>query len=172
MTRRERLRRVAILCCVCVRNLAYYRAGWDQGDTLFDSGSNIERTINCNFLDIAVIEWCKLFVPNEKHAWIKIVSEKDKFQAGLFADLGVTGAEFATFLSEIKTYRDKFIAHLDSQKDMQVPLMDTVEHAAIYYYGYLLRYENDGTTFEDGPSNLAEYYRNCLDEGRMYYRTR
>jgi len=169
MTRRERLRRVAILCCACARNLAYYHAGWDQGDIVFDSGSNIERTINSNFLDMAIIEWCKLFIPNEKHAWRKIVSDKDRFQAGLLANLGVNRAEFAAFLREIRTYRNKFVAHLDSHRVMQVPLMYTVKHSAIYYYGHLLQHENDGTTFEDGPSNLAVYYRNCEDEGRAYY---
>jgi hypothetical protein len=37
LTRRKRLRRTALLCGDCIRNLAYYRAGRDGGDLLFDS---------------------------------------------------------------------------------------------------------------------------------------
>ena len=169
MTRRERLRRVAILCCTCARNLAYYRAGWHQGDIVFDSTSNIERTINSNFLDMAVLEWCKLFTSNEKHAWRKIVSDKDRFQAGLLAHLGIEEAKFEASRTELRTYRNKFLAHLDSHKIMRVPLMDTVKNSVIYYHGYLLQHENDGTTFDDEPSDLAAYYRDREDEGREFY---
>ncbi len=34
MTRQQRLRRVALLCCHFTRNLAYYRSGWSSGQLL------------------------------------------------------------------------------------------------------------------------------------------
>lgn len=170
MTRRKRLRRVATLCCACIRNLAYYRAGWDRGNTVYNRTRNIERTINGNFLDMAVLEWCKLFFPNEIHAWRKIVSDKDRFQSDLLKHLGIEQSEFDSLLAELRTYRNKFVAHLDSDETMRIPLMDVVKNSVIYYYGYLLQVENDGTTFDDGPSNLEAYYQQCNEEGRAFYR--
>lgn len=169
MTRRKRLRRVAILCCACVRNLAFYRAGWHQGDIVFDRTSNIEKTINGNFLDIAVLEWCKLFLPKEKHAWHKIVSDTKGFQAGLLKHLDITQADFEKYREELRTYRDKFIAHLDLHEIMCVPLMDIVKNSVIYYYCWLLQHENDGATFEDGPSDLPAYYQRWEAEGKKFY---
>ena len=169
MTRRERLRRVAILCCTCTRNIAYYRAGWHNGATVFDRTSNIENTINVNFLDMSVLEWCKLFYGKEKHSWHKIVSDRDRFQDGLLAHLAIEQADFEASRTQLRTYRDKFLAHLDSDKIMQVPLMDIVKNSIIYYFTYLLRFENDGATFWDGPSDIAVYYQHCEDEGRDFY---
>lgn len=171
MTRRERLRRVAILCCNCVRNVAYYRAGWHEGRIVFDESSNIFTTVNGNFLDIAVVEWCKLFDPKEEHGWRKIISDGDAFKIGLLEDLGIDEAEWNAYFKKMRTYRDKFLAHLDREKVMYLPQMDIARDSVIYYYNYLLQYENDGTTFEDGPSDLEAYYVLCDDEGRAFFGT-
>ena len=72
-------------------------------------------------------------------------------------------------LARTKTFRDKFIAHLDLHEIMCVPLMDIVKNSVIYYYGWLLQHENDGATFEDMPSDLAAYYQRCEVEGKKFY---
>ena len=46
--------------------------------------------------------------------------------------------------------------------------MDTVKDSVIYYHRYLLQCENDGTTFDDEPSDLAAYYQDREDEGREF----
>ena len=59
MERNKRLRRVGILCCHFARNYAYYNAGWSS------KGLKVKDqfwvSLNSNFIDISVIEWCKLF---------------------------------------------------------------------------------------------------------------
>ena len=169
MTRRERLRRIAILCHNCARNVAYYRAGRHEGRTVFDEARNIFATINSNFLDIAVMEWCKLFDHGEEHGWGKVISDGDAFKTGLLTDLGIDEAEWNAYFKKMRTYRDKFLAHLDREKVMYPPQMDIARASVIYYYNYLLQYENDGATFEGAPSDLEAYYEICDDEGRAYY---
>jgi len=66
----ERTRRVAIVCCAFTRNVAYYRTGHDVARGL----GNFWRTTDGNFLDMAVLEWCKLFAdPRGKHYWKKVI---------------------------------------------------------------------------------------------------
>ncbi len=82
MTRNQLLRRVGILCCHCLRNIAYYKEGWRSGKLIFRDQFWV--TINGNFMDICVIEWCKLFGDTRgKHYWGKVITEKDKFLTGL-----------------------------------------------------------------------------------------
>jgi hypothetical protein len=114
LTRRERLRD-------CIRNLAYYRAGRDGGDLRFDRNSRIHGTINVNFLDIMVLEWLKLFIATQQHSWHKIVTDRAQFLAGLLAHLGCTEAHFDVFITEMRVYWDKFVAHLDSRRQMDIP---------------------------------------------------
>jgi hypothetical protein len=65
----------------------------------------------------------------------------------------------------MRIYRDKFLAHLDSEKIMRLPQMDTAKGSVFYYYGYLLRNETDQMTCQDGPSDLAGYYQMCVARG-------
>lgn len=52
--------------------MAYYRAGWKDKKLIL--GGNFWTGINGNCLDIAVLEWCKLFADRkDPHHWKKIV---------------------------------------------------------------------------------------------------
>jgi hypothetical protein len=108
MTPRERKRRVGILCCHCLRNIAFYRAGYTQNR--FCSCKQFWINANGNFLDIAVLEWCKLFADARgKHHYAKVTNEHTNFRRDLLAKLAVTAAEFDEYVKEMKTYRDKFV---------------------------------------------------------------
>ncbi|HKI44605.1 MAG TPA: hypothetical protein VKA08_04635, partial [Balneolales bacterium] len=75
MNENQRLRRVALLCAHFMRNLAYYRAGW--GDGALKKKTEFWITVNGNFYDICVLEWCKLFADkNDKHCWLKLIEDK------------------------------------------------------------------------------------------------
>jgi hypothetical protein len=60
------------------------------------------------------------------------LSDRPQFLAGLLAHLGCTEAHFNVFITEIRAYRDKFVAHLDSQA-MDIPVMDMAKASALYY---------------------------------------
>ncbi len=83
MPRKDRLRRVMILCCSCARNIAYYRVAWDEEYrhllNLPNPYPNFWRAANNNFIDMCVLEWCKLFADMQgKHHWSKIVTSIPK----------------------------------------------------------------------------------------------
>jgi hypothetical protein len=65
LTRRERLRRVLILCKDFTRNLGYVRGaqqhpgGWKEPP--LHSAANFFRVAHNNALDMCVLDWCKLF---------------------------------------------------------------------------------------------------------------
>jgi hypothetical protein len=77
LTRRERLRRVVILCCQFIRNLAYYRVGgqyptgWKAPP--LQPTASFWRIVNGNFIDACVLEWCKLLGDTKgQHCWDRI----------------------------------------------------------------------------------------------------
>jgi hypothetical protein len=77
LTRRERLRRVVILSASFARNVAYFRAGQNQTGSAARSPSHpcsaFWTQVSANFLDISVLEWCKLLGDEkDKHFWVTL----------------------------------------------------------------------------------------------------
>ena len=67
----------ARLCHECVRNIAYFRGGWDGNKT--KAKGDFWVTLQGNFIQIAILEWMKLFGSrSEDHHWRKIISESDQ----------------------------------------------------------------------------------------------
>jgi hypothetical protein len=139
-----------------MRNLSYFRGGWFDGKLI--KTSEFWRTANGNFLDITVSEWWKLFAdPSGKHHWRKVVSNQPAFEVGLLAALHISQAEFDEYLKEMRTYRDKFIAHLDDLETMQIPKLDIARGSLIYLYDFMLQHEDGGAYFNGLPPNASDY---------------
>jgi hypothetical protein len=173
LTRQERLRRVVILCVGCLRNIAYYRAGW-AGKTAGFSGELVV-TVNGNFVDMAILDWCKLFGDNkEQHHWGQIltdVSKRRTFKNGLLNEIKCSRAEWSLFGEKMLAYRNKLAAHLDREREIDVPCFDNAIASTSYYHRFLLAHENDGRTYRNLPADPGDYYRSCLEEGvRVYER--
>lgn len=166
MTRNQRLRRVAILCCHCLRNLAFYRAWHLEGRP--HSDNQFWVTANGNALDATVLEWCKLFGdPRGKHYYAKVVSDPVQFRAEMLDKLKMDGAAFEKYLGEMKTYRDKFVAHLDDLHTMHIPAFGIARGSVTFLYNHLLDNEDDGNVFHDvSETNGTSYYNKWLQVGR------
>jgi hypothetical protein len=168
LTRQQRVRRVGILCLYCLRNLAFRNAGWGRGSLI----RNEEFWINANgnFLDIAVLEWSKLFAePRGRHAWHKVVTDEAQFRQGLLAATGLTQAEFDAYVDEVRTYRGRYVAHWDEDEEAQVPTLQVMRGTAAYLYEYLREHEDDGTFFEGAPPSAGRFYAQYLREGKAAY---
>lgn len=176
MPREDRLRRVAILCTTFARNLAYYRMArhedhWDLLDPGKTSTANFWRAINGNFIDICVLEWCKLFADKaDKHHWTQIVTRPDDFHAALLAHLAVDGAEFQEQIASIRRYRDKFLAHLDSDYVMNIPALDIPKKAVWFYYDHLLKNEAAAGVMAGFPKDIERAYQETEQEAAAIYR--
>jgi len=128
----ERLRRVVILCESFARNLAYHCVARAKC-SITHPHTSFWRQAHSNFLDVCVLEWCKLFGESKRaetttgwgeHGWRSVVTDAAVFEAGLIARLGMTDAmEFDDVVERMRHYRDKFVAHLDAEREMDIPML-------------------------------------------------
>jgi hypothetical protein len=169
MTPENRLRRVAILCCHFLRNLAFYRAGWRRGKTR--RATQFWVTANGNFLDACILEWCKLFAGDtkSKHHWRRVITDQTTFYNNLLIAIGLTDAQFSSYREEMLRYRDKFVAHLDSEKIMHIPRLRLARKCVAYLYDYLLRIEDNRNVLHDAERSAARFYAVWVREGRYVY---
>lgn len=104
---------------------------------------NFWRLIHGNQLDIAVLEWCKVFGSDgEATHWKKIVPPADhgRFRDGLFGAVGVTADEWAAYWNEMKKYRDNLVAHhIELNKVDNYPVLNLAVKSSSFYYSYLIK---------------------------------
>lgn len=145
----ERFRRVLILAHHAASNFAYFRAASSLKDEpSLPEYDDIRARIANNFLDTGVTEWCKLFVERERHSWQRYLAadQREGFRDGLLATVGMTMVEWDTYVLKVLTYRDKFLAHLDSLRVMNTPLLDPAIRALAYYADYLRKHSEYADT--------------------------
>jgi hypothetical protein len=104
---------------------------------------NFWRLIHGNQLDIAVLEWCKIFgTDGEATHWKKIVlpRDHDQFRDDLFGATGVTADEWAAYWNEMKAYRDKLVAHhIELERVSNYPLLELAMKSSCFYYSRLIK---------------------------------
>lgn len=138
-----RLRVTADLICECVRNAAYYSSGWETCDSLINQESDFWVNVNGNCLDIAVLAWCALFGdPNAEFRWQRLFEDHASILADLHQQLNITELDFDKYVSEMRTYRDKRVAHRDRYMvgDPRIiyPSLDTAVKSCSYLYQALV----------------------------------
>jgi hypothetical protein len=170
LTERQRVRRVAILCRHCLRNIAFYRAGWKRGRVRLRVEREFWSGANGNFVDIAVLEWCKLFTEHKgKHHWKAIVADATAFRKGLRARLGLSGGEFGKYARTVLHYRDKFIAHLDDDLKMRIPILWPARKSAAYLYDHLLSDPALAVHLDDFNQLARDFYRSMYTQAHHEY---
>jgi hypothetical protein len=169
---RDRLRRVVLLCASFIRNLAYFRAGQDkEGLPLLQERApfaSFWRQVNSNCIDLCVLEWCKLFAEkNGEHHWTKVVSNRSAFEGGLLRQLGSNATAFEDYIKEMRTYRNRFVAHIDTEKVTHVPDMAVAKNAAEFLFEYLMANEaKPGELDGREGMNVKLGYDACVAEAR------
>ncbi len=167
MDREKRLRRVGLLCCHFARNCAYYKAGWNGKKT--KATNEFWVTVQSNFIDISVLEWLKLFGDhNDKHHWKKVTEEPDSFKEEMLKHEAITEDDLISCRKSFKTYRDKFLAHLDSEEKMQIPELDIALSVVKYYYSYVAK-ELGASGLLNLPQDLEAYYQKCFSDSEAYF---
>jgi hypothetical protein len=166
LSKRDRLRRIAILCCSFIRNLAYYRAGQAQEVVgLLNANAknaSIWRQMNSNFIDMCVLEWAKIFVDmSGAHGWKRVVSKKADFEAGLLSHLGIDAAAYENQRQAVREYRNEFVAHLGEERQINIPRLDIALGAVRFLYNHL-------ASTEAKPGDLAGYARSLDELDRGY----
>lgn len=165
MNRTNRLRRVGKLCCHFARNYAYYSAGWENGYLKVKNPFWVN--LNGNFIDICVLEWHKLFGDhNDKHHWKEVMHQDQTFKSRMFKSLNIGQADLDELHSSIKSYRDKFVAHLDSEEIMNIPKLEDALRMVCFYYQEV-KIACDLTS--DWPESLEELYKEHFNLAVIQY---
>jgi hypothetical protein len=149
------------------RNLAYYHAGMELAD--MKGRCDFWRTLIGNCIDTAVLEWCKIFGDKKaKQSIYKVVENPGEVFVAMFSDIGVSEKDFVECQTELRTYRDKFIAHLDSEETMNVPTMDKPHRMVDYLYNYL-KNNNEPSLFIGLPNDMSGYWCSLNEEARAKF---
>lgn len=168
MTRTQQLRRASILCLHFLRNRAFYKAGWRKRELIAKNQFLVNA--NSNSLDICVLEWCKLFGEKKgRHYWGKVITDREAFFVSLLQFLKLTEPEFEDYVDAMRTYRDKFIAHLDSDEVMLPPKLRVARKSVSFFYDYMLTHEEVDDCFYDAPKKVSRLYKEFLSIGRKAY---
>ena len=137
LSQRDRVRRTAILCLHCLRNIAFYRAGWRRNN--FGVRRQFWIAANGGFMDTAILEWCKLFADrNGRHRWSLSVDDNDIFAEALYRHLHLMEEKFSAYVETCKHPRDKFIAHLDEENLMYFPRLRIARASAAFLHDWLV----------------------------------
>ena len=170
-------RRQAILSSAIVRNIAFYYVGWVTGDGRgrLKDDSEVGRTINSNFIDVAVLEWSKLFVDWEaKHHWRRLVQgteARTAFRTELLAAIELDATDWERYCAGVKTYRDRFVAHLDDDDTMYPPNLSIALNSTVFFYQHLVIHRPAGAIFGRLPHDLRVYYDDCRALATTYHAT-
>jgi len=85
----------------------------------------------------------------------------------MLADLGISENQFGVYLLTFKTYRDKFLAHLDDEKIMNIPVLDFATESIRYLCDHL-RSEHP-EWFNGELPLMGDYYRACCAESQQIF---
>ena len=129
---------------------------------------NFWNTVNGNFLDMCVLDWCKLFVErNGKHSWRRIVADPDAFRTDLLKHLDLDQDAFDEEIRVFREYRDKWVAHLDTDRRGRYPRLEIAKKAVWFYYE---RIGNEQVDQEIAPQTIETGYQQCREEASTVYR--
>jgi hypothetical protein len=166
MTDYQKIRRAGIICLHCLRNIALYQASYP--DDLGIQDDQFLVSANGNFLDIAVLEWCKIFGSvKEKHNWGRIVIDNNLFENGLHENIDCTKEEFTIYQDVMLTYRDKFVGHLDEENTMDIPDLTKAIKSTLYLYQHLLEITDGLDVFADAPADAEAFYNRYFSLGKV-----
>ncbi|ODR95203.1 hypothetical protein AUC70_05755 [Methyloceanibacter stevinii] len=127
---------------------------------------NFWRVLYGDCLDMAVIEWSKLFGSDSRQPvhWKTIIhkDEHDKFRKGLLEAIGIPESAWQDYWNRMKGYRDNHAAHFNEEylrprNKPRYPDLSVALEAAYFYYDRLLPLMSDRGIAHSYPKDIREY---------------
>jgi hypothetical protein len=134
---------------------------------------NFWRLIHASLLDVAVLDWCKLFGSDDEQRqpvhWKNMIADKQKFKDSMFSTLNIDETAWKSYWNEMKRYRDTHVAHLDFNRRAEVTHYPTlqlaVESASFYYEQVLPQWRALGRG--DFPDDVRAYCTAFEEQSKM-----
>jgi hypothetical protein len=147
-----------------VRNIAFHR-------TLSDYKGSLKQnfwiyTFN-NFLDMAVLEWCKTFgARRETYHWTKLFSDPDSVRSRLLTTIALAPGDWTAYWNEMKRYRDDSVAHHAlTPKNMRYPQLHVALDSTCFIYDSITaELEKLQPAHYMLPKSLKVYYDRLLPQ--------
>lgn len=159
---------VGLVTTSCIRNIAHHRAGYASGMD-YDT-PNISRDSYSNAFFVAVLEWCKIFGDhNADHYWPQFIEDPYVFLYDMLDFYSMTTEDYEDAMDEVRTFRDKFVAHLDMDVPEESPSMDMMLCTSMYLYDHLLANEGKTVFPHDAPRGSRWLYDHMFKESKMVY---
>jgi len=127
-------------------------------------------------LDLAVIDWCKLFgsddAENEPIHWKNIADDQDSFRSALLSQLAITQEDWETYWQQMKRHRDYNAARHDPRREeiTTYPVLDKALESAFFYFEYVQQ-EIGRRGWSLPPADIRAYARDfeaeCLGVARI-----
>jgi hypothetical protein len=164
----DRALRAVSTCRHCLKNIAFYRAGWRRGH--YRARGMFWQSANNAFFGLAISEWCKLFADSKgKQHWSQVVENGKRFEWELYKRARKAEPEFQAYVKMARRARDKTLAPLDEQDALQMPNLRSARTSTAYLHDYLLALpilRKSLTSAETQPASsvYAEWYHiACLE---------
>jgi hypothetical protein len=159
MNREALLNRAAITCIDFTRQLIFYMQ-FNARRELVDEV--ILVYIHNNFIDMAAIQWGHLFGNrNDILHYRKVQKKPDEFKANMLANFEMSAEEWKAYWEEMKSYRDKAVAHLEPSPNLKIPDFNFAYSCVSHYYENIIEeLKAFGENYNVFPSNLDDYSSN------------
>ncbi len=169
-----KIRVTAELCCETVRNAAYYKSGWTSPRDLKRENQDFWVNLNGNFLDIATLSWCFIFGDKKaEFKWQNLFNDEEAFEKSMYSHLNCSKEEFENYILNMRTYRDKCVAHRDrylsESSRIKYPDLNIAVESSCFLFSELRRsYEIMDELFS--MKDLKKFYKQRLKHGKVQYR--
>jgi hypothetical protein len=173
MATKQALAEAVEIVAALVRNICLKRA-LSAADA--DPHLNFWRVMYGNQMDMAVIDWCKLFgsdsAANNPTHWKNIVSDEAKFRTDMLAAIGKTTTEWEAYWIEMRDYRNWAAAHHDVRRRTiaKYPHLDVALANAFFFYDYL-RTELKAHDIDQRPDDIRTYAKAFEDKALAVAKT-
>ena len=90
------------------------------------------------------------------------------FKQKMLQHAGIEQSDLDTIHREVKEYRDKFVAHLDSKEVMHIPTLEQGLQLVFFYFSEVKKHCSETS---DWPENIENFYQLRYQEGLEQYAT-
>ncbi|MFL0805563.1 MAG: hypothetical protein K6L81_17750 [Agarilytica sp.] len=159
MNREVLLNKAASTCVDFTRQVLFYQQFTARKDNFNEI---ILIYIHNNFIDMAALQWGHLFGNhNDILHYRNVVLDPGALKSAMLENFGMSAEEWKSYWEEMRTYRDKAVAHLEPSPKLVLPNFNFAYSCVSHYYSNIIdELKEFGENYTVYPQALDEYAAN------------